>query len=221
MDYTKIRNGSDDRNDCTVIATAIVCGIAYSKAQSLLADAGRIKGRGCLPSIYQKVIRDQGFSIQDIHPQFKAKTIRTLERELAESWGGCKVLIGIRRHVLAWDGAKIQDWTGGRIHRIRDIFLICPFNDVPELGRSVPVPKRHKLNRTPQKRSAVMANILGNEPQRYQSVAAAYTGMGLDLRGHQKIRRLVKYHGEWVFSAWRQNSDRVWNSVHVTIRLVE
>lgn len=230
--YKQIREESKpirDGNDCTVVVVSVMTGISYAEAQYLLCAAGRKVGKGVDKGIYHQVIKDLGFKIQELkqkyHPgsillegirQITSKTVRTVERELAGNWGGMKVMIGCRAHVLAWNGKEIVDWTAGRGHRVTSAYLVYQ-GDMP-VGRSVPVPERHSLNRVGCKRTSVMANILGNEPVRYQSCTAAYKALGLNKQGRQKIRRIVKVSGSCTFWGWKKK-DSTWQKVHVTITL--
>ncbi len=228
-------NDQRDKKDCTVVMVSVVCDIPYQEAFKLLKEAGRIDGKGCGSAIYNAVIRQQGFKLErltntkrqnfvrdGIRP-LAAKTVRTIERELARYWGGQKVYINVNRHILAWDGTECVDWTVGRQHRIESAYLVYK-GDLPKSGTTVAEPERQSLNRVGQKRTAVMANILGNEPKRYQSCTAAYKALGLDKKGRQKIRRIVKRNGTCTFWAWVSVDgplERNWKQEHVTITLAE
>lgn len=235
--YRKIREANHDKNDCTVVMVSVVCDIPYDEAFSRLKAEGRRNGKGCPASMYDKVIRDLGFNIEPLTSRQKgiyhskvrdgirplaAKTVRTIERELARYWGHCKVYINVPGHILAWDGTECVDWTAGRQQRVRSAFLIYK-GDLPSGGAQVAEPTRQSLNRIGHKRTGVMANKLGNEPRYYRSVAAAYKGMGLNLKGHQKIRQLVKLHGKWVFYAYREryHPGDPWDRDHITITKIE
>jgi len=205
----------NEANDCAVIAVSLSTGIPYDEAHALLKAAGRKNRKGISPILYMSAIRQLGFTVTPI--KLQSKTVRTIERELAKYWGGVKILVGIRRHVLTWDGNEIADWTAGRNHRIRDVYVIHK-GDVP-VGRSVPVPERKAMLKTSRPRSPVAIRIgPGGEFTEHSSVAAAYKATGLNLSGHQRIRRAVKAHGEWTFWAYRDNS---YSSELVTIRLIK
>lgn len=217
MDYQSIRpkNAPVDKNDCTVITTAVVTGIEYTEAQAILAANGRKPNKGCSQIIYHEVIRKLGFIIKQIN--LESKTVRTAERELAQKWGGCKVMVNIRRHVLAWNGTECVDWSVGRQMRVTSAFLVYPATEYEPIGRSVPVPIRRKLNKPKWTVSAVTMTIDGNTTQ-HRSVKAAYEAAGLQLSGHQQIRKLVKYYGGYTFSAYREDS---WHPSMVTLSLVK
>jgi len=230
--YSKICGSGRDKKDCTVVMVSVVCDIPYEEAFNLLKAAGRITGRGCGAIIYDKVIREKGFKLErltncrghrpvreGIRP-LESKTVRTIERELARYWGGQKVYINVQAHILAWDGTECVDWSVGRQHRVISAFLVYK-GDLPASGISVPEPERRSLNRVGQKRTGVIAHREDEEPVHYRSVAAAYRGMGLDLKGHQKVRRYVKYYGEVTCYAYKKQEADEWYSgqVEITIKV--
>ena len=196
-------------NDCTVITTAVVCGISYAEAHAALSAKGRVRGRGFSQVKYHEAIREHGNIIERI--QLKSKTIRTVERELAENWGGCKVMINVRRHVLAWNGERIVDWTAGRQHRIISAFVVYPQGTKPE-PKPVTPPERKPLNRTGHKRTGVVlyCEALSIEAEHHPSLAAAYNANGFGLRGHQGIRKHVKTYGAWEGCVWHRGNDSDW-----------
>jgi hypothetical protein len=205
MDYHSIRGDAEkDTNDCTVVAVAIVAGIPYKEASSLLTAAGRINGKGFAVSKYHAVLRNMGFSIRDIRQNFKAKTVRTLERELAANYGGCKVLVNIQRHVLAWDGEQIVDWTAGRTGRIQQIHQVYSELECP-VGRSVPVPVRKAMKVTSRPATEVWIrcpSLTMHDWKHYKSLPAAYKDQEWKPKGRQKARRMLKMYGSWQFSIY-------------------
>jgi len=218
MDYQSVRGDAKvDKNDCTVVAIAVTTGISYSEAQALLAKAGRKRNKGVGSIVYHGVIRELGFTIKDIRKNLIAKTVRTIERELAENYGDCKVLIGVRGHVLSWNGKKIVDWSAGRMHRITSAYHIYPGQECP-VGRSVSIPQQKPMIVTARPRSAIIASCSekGIYEKHFRSVKAAYEGLGLNLRGHQKMRRWIKYNGSHEWYAWAADE---YNSIKVSMRL--
>ena len=185
-----------ESNDCSVKATAVLADIDYRTAHALLKKLGRVFRKGDHP---RNALRELGFQFSIV--RFKSKTIRTLERELASAWGGIKILIYTKnqRHVLAWDGSMIQDWSAGRQQRVGSCYIVYPVGEYqPFPGKSVPVPERKELRgRKGHIQSAVLVSCdeLDIQNHEYPSVAAAYKALGLSLRGHQKARRIMKLYG--------------------------
>jgi hypothetical protein len=203
-DFSTDRADHRETNDCTVIAVSVACGISYAKAHALLAAAGRKPRKGLSQYKYHPVIEALGFEVVKITDQFKSKTVRTIERELAAKYGGIKILVNVPRHVLAWDGTQIVDWSAGRIHRVENVYAIMPSTDRSWdfpwqiRGKTVPVPERRALNRSADHnvRHGCAVYIDDNLIGTYTSVAAAYKANGWNLRGHQKVRRIMKLYDE-------------------------
>jgi len=193
----------DDTNDCSVVTTAAVTGTSYIEASAKCTAAGRIRNKGFSDADYYQVIREMGFTIRRI--AVESKTVRTIERELAAKWGGCKVIIRVAKHVLAWDGTEIVDWSAGRQHRIMWADLVYPSSELLPVGKSVPVPERKALKRPPMKRNGVKVFIDDNLIGDYSSIAAAYKANGWSLRGHQRVRLIVKRHGSATVYHWKGN----------------
>ena len=228
------RKDFNEDNDCTVISMSVVCGMPYAEAHAILAKAGRKPRKGFSRFKVHNEIRQLGFTITEIPSakveswqvpsfihQFESKTVRTLERELAQHYGGCKILIYVAGHVAGWNGKEIVDWSAGRQQRIQSMYLVYK-DEMPLLGKSVPVPERKPLKKTGCKRSAVRARCpeLGiYEFVEYRSVKAAYEAMGLDLQYHQRNRLQLKHFGKLRFTASVAND--YWHRVDVYMELVK
>ncbi len=202
MDYHSIRgNAEKDHNDCAVVAVAITANISYDESSRLLSAAGRIRHKGFADAKYHNVLRNLGFTVRDIRKNFKSKTVRTIERELARNYGGCKVLINIARHVLAWDGEKIVDWSAGRTGRIIGIHQVFPGVECP-VGRSVPMPEQKAMRVTSRPTTEVWVrcpSLQLREWVHHKSLPAAYKANNWKPKGRQAARRLLKQFGSWKF----------------------
>ncbi len=202
----------NETNDCTVIATSVVTGWSYSEAHAALKAAGRKNRKGFSQYRYHDVIRQSGFTIDRITGQFQSKTVRTIERELAANWGGAKIMVNVQGHVLAWNGKEIVDWSAGRQHHIRGVYLV--YKDNPPKTFAVEQPKRRKLNRSSNQSTRISIVVscpeLDIHEKRYSSVAAAYRDLGFDLKGHQSFRKQVRYWGCYETGAWHCPSGDSW-----------
>jgi len=213
--YSDIRQDADahrETNDCTVVAVSVACGIEYAEAHALLAAAGRKRGKGFSDWKYLPLIEQQGNAINRIRPsatamppaplsqlpELKAKTVRTVEKELAANYSGLRVLIRTSGHVLAWNGKEIVDWTAGRNHRIIAAYVIFPAGTMPKPSAPVAPKERKALRRSSDQnaRHGCLVYFGDNLIGSYKSVAAAYKDNGWSLRGHQRVRRLMKLYGE-------------------------
>jgi hypothetical protein len=217
-EYKGIRpEGNKDRNDCTVVAVSVLCDIPYEEASAKLAAVGRIRNKGLAPHLYQKVMNELGFVIRRL--SVKSKTVRTLERELAANYGDCRCMIHIRRHVLAWNGREIVDWSKDRQHRIDYVDLVYRGAEgQPLIGKSVPMAPQKKAKVTSRPISAVEARIDGGEWTQFRSVKAAYDGFNIRLNQHQRVRKSVKYWGHATHNTYLNGE---YHPVTLEIRLVD
>ena len=124
-DLQKKSDEYNERNDCTVKACVILCGVTYEEAHAAMKAEGR-RNRCRSPNWHAHIdaIKKLGFEL--IEEKFPGKTMVTLERDLKRYGGGRKYLIDVRGHVAAFDGKQIVDWTKGRRHRINGVYRVKP-----------------------------------------------------------------------------------------------
>lgn len=108
----------NERNDCAVIAISQACDITYKESWEIFAKNGRKPRTSTDQDLIYRVIHQLGFSYQKV--KVKAKTIRTLERELGEG----VFLVRVSGHVLCIRDGVNKDWTKGRLHRIEAVHRI-------------------------------------------------------------------------------------------------
>lgn len=139
-DFKQLRaegNAQGERNDCSVIAVAVVCGVSYATAHRAMAANGRRpRGRAEHGSTEQSV-RDLGCETRHLmgwdfstpenvqhktlplyHVLRKGKTMTSIEPLLQRHYSGRRFLIGVRGHIAAFDGQRLQDWSQGRRHKV-------------------------------------------------------------------------------------------------------
>jgi len=120
-DTKAVAESLNESNDCSVKAVTIVSGIHYSCVHAMFARFGRKhRKRTCIITT-ARVLRELEIFVVDVTANFKAKTIRTLARELPESG---RFLIWTRGHLLAYRNGKICDHTEGKTHRIIKIMKV-------------------------------------------------------------------------------------------------
>ncbi|MCA9072528.1 MAG: hypothetical protein KDA84_26570 [Planctomycetaceae bacterium] len=120
----------NEHNDCAVKAVAVAAGVSYQLAHDTLKANGRKDRKRTKPYMTFVALSDLGFTCHQI--QVKAKTVRTIEKELNPN---LVYLIKTRGHVLAYRDGRIQDWTQGRLHRIKAVYLVresCTRLSTPE-----------------------------------------------------------------------------------------
>ena len=93
---------NSDRNNCTVIATAIVTGLPYPKVRDAFSAAGRRHGRGCKTSVQQAAWAILGYRwIRTDHSE-RARTLITLQRYLERYDDTLPLLVYVSRHLTAF-----------------------------------------------------------------------------------------------------------------------
>ncbi len=103
-------------NDCGVRALAVACAAPYDKAYAALQRAGRIDGYACC--IAQMMHAARMLRCYMVRTPCTAKTLLTVERELAKTHGG--FIASTSTHVVGiWNGELI-DWARGRLFRLDD-----------------------------------------------------------------------------------------------------
>ena len=100
-----------DTNFCTVIATATVCKMSYSKAYYKMKQQGRKDRRGTYQPQYFNVIKARGFDIKRF--DFKSCTVHTVLRQLPSKG---TFLVNVSRHVIAVVDGVINDWSADEYH---------------------------------------------------------------------------------------------------------
>lgn len=122
--YQQIR-AIRDRASCVPTALALVTGIDYEVVNAHLIKKGyRRPNIGVLEADWMRAPGELGF--QMIPYPVTAKTVRTIARELPI---GRKFLVQVSRHLLAFTHGEIQDWTDGRLHKIKRVYEIIPTGD--------------------------------------------------------------------------------------------
>lgn len=119
MEYSKSFNES---NDCTVKAIAIACDVSYPVAHKALKEQRRVNRRGAFFFQQKDALESLGFKMEPV--QLQAKTVVTLGRE-AETLKG-SYMVYVKGHVLAVRRGKVEDWTEGRRHKIKEGYKIVP-----------------------------------------------------------------------------------------------
>lgn len=110
-----------ERADCAVRAVTALTGRPRATVYDHFIRGGRRPGRCSEDGLPEKVIRQLGFLLEPW--EVKAKTIRTLERELPSKG---KFLIEVRGHMLAVVDGQTLDWSAGRQHHLLNVWRITP-----------------------------------------------------------------------------------------------
>jgi hypothetical protein len=124
--YQKMSQASDvmqETKDCSVIAIAIVAGLTYTDAHSLLEQVGRKPRSTTRSKQINQALKLLNIETESVTEQYRdtlgAKTIRTLGRVMADHKG--VYLAYTYDHIMAIKDGIIHDWLDGHLHRITQV----------------------------------------------------------------------------------------------------
>lgn len=128
QNFATVKTESDrigERNDCAVKAVSISTGVPYALTHAAFKRNGRRNRCGTQRHITMNVIDQLGFKVVPVYPQ--GRTVKTVARELV----GGDFLVTVRGHILAVKNGKVEDWTDGRQHRVREVYKVLPKHQEP------------------------------------------------------------------------------------------
>lgn len=109
-------------NDCGIRALAVACCVTYEKAYWALKEAGRRDGHVC--RMTQVIDAANNLRHLMVRITCTSKTLRTVERELAKTYGGF-IVTTVDHAVGVWNGELI-DHARGSLRRLDGIYRIEP-----------------------------------------------------------------------------------------------
>ena len=120
-----------DTNFCSVIALAVGCEIAFSRARAIMAKhIARQNGKGTYRHHALKLITKMGYEVREV--SVHSRTLKTVQRELAGTSG--TYFVYTRGHVSCVREGVMQDWARNDIKpsnkRIEQVYKIIPTDKV-------------------------------------------------------------------------------------------
>ncbi len=120
-----------DTNFCSVIALAVGCEIAFSRARAIMANhIARRNGSGTYRHHALQLINNMGYEVCEI--DISSKTLKTAQRELEGTSG--TFFLYTRGHVSCVKNGTMQDWARNDIQpsnkRIDAVYQIIPTETV-------------------------------------------------------------------------------------------
>lgn len=185
-----------ETNDCTVRALAVCLGGDYVKAHTALKEKGRKEGRGLANYLWAEAYQDLGLRLDDVTDNFDGKSIRAVEKELAELDDDVPYVISVRGHVCAWcpKSKALIDWASGRLHRIDGIYRVCKYDDPPSIVREL-------LVEEPSNKTDVVFITPGKNDERLRIM----------IRMNGKVRHLQdKWYRDEAEIAAQRAADKRW-----------
>ena len=110
-----------EKNDCTVIALAVVTGATYGEAHETMRRCGRKVGRGYpLRHVLDRALARHNCEATGLaHHKGMGKTTKGINLPRDHRY-----LVFVRGHVLAVQYGLVKDWTDDRAKRIRAIYKV-------------------------------------------------------------------------------------------------
>lgn len=129
--FNEIKIASDaagERGDCTVKATALVTGLPYSEAHSLMRLIGRPNREGLLMSLVYScmpgAIASLGYTVEKIDIGLRNGKNQYTPRTISERLPKGNYICIVRGHMFALVDGEVLDWSEGRCHRILTVWKI-------------------------------------------------------------------------------------------------
>lgn len=125
------RKHHSDTNFCSVVAMAVGCDIAFSRARAIMTKyIGRRNGSGTYRHHALKLIAVMGYEVKEV--AIRSKTLKTAQRELEGTSG--TFFLYTRGHVSCVKNGVMQDWARNDIQpsskRIEQVYQIIPTETV-------------------------------------------------------------------------------------------
>lgn len=134
--FSQDRARLNETNDCTVVATAAVCGISYEEAHAICAKFGRKTRKGMRRVQYLEAIRSLGFEVEAV-PVFKIiakypgnhKNLKSITTHHPARFNnvwrdGSNYLLNSNGHVSACINGELHDWAVGRMKRVIYVYRV-------------------------------------------------------------------------------------------------
>lgn len=129
-----------ERNDCSVKAISIACGVPYAEVHALLKKFGRKEGKGTPLIASDRAIKELGFKIREWSFMERQEMIKSYPsphnglhsitthhlRRFPQAWAGChpNMIWITSQHMLAVKDGVVRDWSINRALRVTRIWEI-------------------------------------------------------------------------------------------------
>lgn len=121
---SRLRKQLNEKNDCAVIAFAIVMRTTYKAAHELCASIGRrVRGRTYTSHAYG-AIAALGFVLEPVANLRQASGSRYTPKTIGDKLKRGYYLCYCNGHVFAVVNGTVEDWTQGRRHHITSAYKV-------------------------------------------------------------------------------------------------
>lgn len=114
------RHYKGETNYCTVIATALIFGLKFGKARSLLArECNRKTGKGLYRTDYLRVWKEKGVQLKQ-YPLNNGTLMKVADRLPSKG----TFIVHSRGHVSVVRDGKLEDWAENSRKRVVDVYKV-------------------------------------------------------------------------------------------------
>lgn len=142
--YDRLRERSafrGEKNDCSVVAVAVVTGLDYDTAHAQLKAAGRKDRRGPSYDVIFKVLKDNGLETVKLTSEFLGHSIRTLGPLLPQDG---IFMVGMRKHVAGIRDGNVEDWSQFRKKHVEAVWKLVPAGTMYE-GAKISLERKRNI----------------------------------------------------------------------------
>lgn len=121
-----------DKNFCVPLAFSIVSERPIQEVNQLMIDRKwRRKGCGSYQKDWMNMFDLLDLECHEITDQVRASGGKTVKSAIRVLDPKASYVVKVSRHLLAIKGGKVQDWTEGRQHRVKQVWMVKPKDQAP------------------------------------------------------------------------------------------
>jgi len=113
-----------ERNDCSVMAVALICKVTYEQAHNFMKEAGRDHGEAATVQAILDVIKGEGFTVLKIQEPRQPNGYRYTPKTVPRHFKNGRYLCTTRDHAFALIDGKVEDWAHNRRYYIKTMYRI-------------------------------------------------------------------------------------------------
>ena len=120
----RYRKQQNEKNDCSVMATAIACRLSYKKSHELMASHGRRTRGSAHTHIILNAARSLGFTLTPVKNLKQKNGSKFTPKTIGAKLKAGYYLAFINGHVLGVVNGEVYDWTNNRNHHIIEAYKV-------------------------------------------------------------------------------------------------
>jgi len=120
----RYRKALSETNDCSVIATAIVCRTTYKVAHQTLFSHGRVNRKGVSNHVIRQAVKSRGFKVSMAQPDRQPNGSKYTPKTVGRRFNRGYYLVFVNGHVLAMVNGEVEDWSQNRRHHVNQVYKV-------------------------------------------------------------------------------------------------